>query len=68
MKLFVILCLINCTFGSKLERWFHPEIEGSTQSEALSTARRNPKLFFGVSSRLKNSDLKWNNFKGTYGL
>ena len=49
MKVFVILCLINCTFGSKLERWFHPEIEGSTQSEALSTARRNPKLFFGVS-------------------
>ena len=55
MKLFVLLCLINCAFGSKLERWFHPDIEGSTQSEALSTARRNPKLFFGVSISFNSS-------------
>ena len=35
--------------GSKLEHWQHPEVEGSIQPNALRSASRNPKLFFGVS-------------------
>ena len=54
MKLIsLFLCMINCTFGLKLEKWHHPDIEGSIQPEALSTALRNPKIFFGVSGMLE---------------
>ena len=49
----LLLCVINCTFGLKLEKWHHPHIEGSIQPEALSTALRNPKIFFGVSGMLE---------------
>ena len=58
MKLIsLFLCLINCTFGLKLEKWHHPDIEGSIQPEALSTALRNPKIFFGVSEMLFRNNL-----------
>ena len=36
--------------GSKLENWRDPNLDGSIQPDALQSASRNPKLFFGVSS------------------
>lgn len=36
--------------GSKLEHWQHPEVEGSIQPNALRSASRNPKLFFGTTT------------------
>ena len=52
MKKIVIIFLASMSsmcHGSKLEHWQHPEVEGSIQPNALRSASRNPKLFFGVS-------------------
>ena len=43
------LSYLDLVFGKKLEGWAHPEIVGSVEPTALSAARRNPKLFWGVS-------------------
>ena len=52
MKGLMILILINnlsWSCGSKLEHWINTSIEGSILPEALQNAKRNPKIFFGVS-------------------
>ena len=40
-------------YGLKLEHWQNPSIEGSIEPSALQSAKRNPKVFFGVSTQSK---------------
>ena len=51
MKRLVIIffsCTLSFIYGSKLEHWSDPNVEGSIQPSALTEASRNPKLFFEV--------------------
>ena len=52
MKIVILFlsCILSWCHGSKLENWRDPSIDGSIQPDALQSASRNPKLFFGVSS------------------
>jgi len=53
MKRFVIIffsCTLSFIYGSKLEHWNDPNVEGSIQPSALTEASRNPKLFFETTT------------------
>jgi hypothetical protein len=45
----VFLVTFDPVFCKKLEGWAHPEIQGSVEPNALKSASRNPKFFWGVS-------------------
>ena len=36
--------------SGKLEKWLDPSFQGAIEPSAITSARRNPKLFFGVST------------------
>ena len=46
--IFIFAWTSSLTYGSKLERWNDPNVEGSIQPNALADASRQPKLFFTV--------------------
>jgi len=49
----VILTLtVDLHVAKKLEGWTDPEIQGSVEPQALRSAARNPKIFWGVSHSL----------------
>ena len=46
--IFIFAWTASLSYGSKLERWNDPNVEGSIQPNALADASRQPKLFFEV--------------------
>ena len=46
--IFIFAWTSSLSYGSKLERWNDPNVEGSIQPNALADASRQPKLFFEV--------------------
>ena len=46
--IFIFAWTSSISYGSKLERWTDPNVEGSIQPNALADASRQPKLFFEV--------------------
>jgi len=56
----VILTLtVHLNVAKKLEGWTDPEIHGSVEPQALRSAARNPKLFWGVSHNLFYVNKSW---------
>merc|ERR1719150_1629074 len=48
--IFIFAWTSSLSYGSKLERWTDPNVEGSIQPNALADASRQPKLFFETTT------------------